>query len=426
MVKRYALVGVGSRGYSMFMEPLLRDYADVAQLVGLCDTNPARMRLANARCGSAIPCYADVEALVAAQQPDVVIVASVDATHAEITCMALELGCDVIAEKPMATTAEQVRDILDAERRSGQSLRVSFNARYGAPTERLKELLNERRVGRIASVDFTEFLDTRHGADYFRRWHRNKANSGGLLVHKATHHFDQINWWIDSDPETVFAMGARQFYGPQRDERGERCLTCGYADSCPFYVDLRSDEALSALYLRAESEDGYWRDRCVFAPEIDIEDTLHVTVRYANGVLLNYALYAFAPFEGQRIGFTGSAGRMEVDWVDRYHGLDVAGGCSVRPLDVSPDVRTSPHFGRAYIEPVVQRTGAHGGADARIRKHLFRKGVPDPLRQQAGSRAGAMSVLVGCAANQALVTGHPVRISDLIKPEQTTRENEQA
>jgi len=411
--KRYALVGVGSRGYSMFMKPLLRDYTDVAQLVGLCDTNATRMRLANARCGTTIPSYSRIDDLVAEQQPDVVIVASVDATHAEITCRALELGCEVISEKPMATTAQQVSAILEAERRSGRSLRVSFNARYGAPTERVKELLIQRRVGSLAAVDFTEFLDTRHGADYFRRWHRHKANSGGLLVHKATHHFDQLNWWIGSDPETVFAMGARQFYGPQREERGERCLTCGHASSCPFYLDLRADESLAALYLQAESEDGYWRDRCVFAPEIDIEDTLHVTVRYANGVLLNYALYAFAPFEGQRIGFTGSEGRMEVDWVDRYHGLGEDGLCAVQPLDVAPDVRISPHFGRAYVELVAQRTGTHGGADMRIREHLFREGVADPLRQRAGSRAGAMSVLVGSAANQSLVTGQPVRISDM-------------
>ena len=43
-------------------------------------------------------------------------------------------------------------------------------------------------------------LDTRHGADYFRRWHRNKNNSGGLMVHKATHHFDLVNWWMIPTP----------------------------------------------------------------------------------------------------------------------------------------------------------------------------------------------------------------------------------
>ena len=56
-------------------------------------------------------------------------------------------------------------------------------------------------------------LDTKHGADYFRRWHRDKAHSGGLLVHKASHHFDLVNWWIQSAPTRVFASGGLRFYG---------------------------------------------------------------------------------------------------------------------------------------------------------------------------------------------------------------------
>lgn len=64
---------------------------------------------------------------------------------------------------------------------------------------RIKELIHEGCVGDILSVHFEWMLDTEHGADYFRRWHRKKENSGGLLVHKATHHFDMVNWLIDDE-----------------------------------------------------------------------------------------------------------------------------------------------------------------------------------------------------------------------------------
>ena len=58
-------------------------------------------------------------------------------------------------------------------------------------------------------------------ADYFRRWHRDKRNSGGLLVHKATHHFDLINFWLGSAPELVMALGGLRFYGHENaQERG--------------------------------------------------------------------------------------------------------------------------------------------------------------------------------------------------------------
>jgi len=415
MKERYLLIGVGGRGFGMFARPLVEDYADVADLVALCDVNHHRMELANRELGTSIPMYTDMGVAIKETQPDVVIVCTVDRTHHTFIIQALEAGCSVISEKPMTINAENVRAILEAERRTGREVRVSFNARYGAEDERLKELLNEGVIGDIISVDFAEFLNTSHGADYFRRWHRIKANSGGLLIHKATHHFDQLNWWIGSDPESVFAFGDTRFYGPTREERGERCLTCKFAHTCEFYLDLRANERMNALYLQGESEDGYWSDRCVFSDDIDAEDTLVATVRYENGVLLTYSLNAFSPYEGQRIGFNGTKGRMEIDLVSRYHGPDEEGNVRVWSMDVPKVVKVNPLFGRPYEVEVPARTGGHGGADERIREHLFRPDAPDPLRQKAGARAGAMSVLIGVAANQAIATGKMVNIQELLK-----------
>ena len=398
----------------MFAQPLLEDYADVAELVAFCDTNTHRLDLAAQLLPRFIPTYTQFERLLAAAQPAVVIVCSVDATHHEYIIAALEAGCDVITEKPMTTTAENVRAILEAEQRTGRSVRVSFNARYGAPTEAIYRLLREGAIGQIISADYAEFLDTSHGADYFRRWHRRKENSAGLLVHKASHHFDQLNWWIGAEPETVHALGDLRFYGPTRDQRGERCLTCAHTQSCEFYLDLAADEKLNALYLQGESLDGYYRDRCVFGDDIDIEDTITASIRYANGVLVTYSLNAYLPIEGQRIGFNGSEGRLEVDLVDRRHGPNAKGRVGIYPLDVAPAIHVYPRLGQPYEVPVEERSGGHGGADQRIREHLFRPGVPDPLNQKAGAWAGAMSVLIGVAANQSIATGQPVTVPSLL------------
>ena len=415
MKKRYALIGVGGRGFGMFARPIVEDFGDVADLVGLCDVNQHRLDLANSRLSSDIPMFTDLPAMLAAVRPDVVIVSSVDATHARFVVGALEAGCDVLSEKPMATTAADIRAILNAERRTGRKVAVTFNARYGAPTEKVCELLRDGVIGDVLSAEFTEFLDTSHGADYFRRWHRQKGNSGGLLVHKATHHFDQLNWWIGSAPQVVSAMGGRRFYGPTRAERGDRCLDCRYAQTCEFYLDLRANDKLRELYLEAEAEDGYYRDRCVFADDIDIEDSLVVAIRYENGVLVSYFLNAFAPFEGQRIGFSGTGGRLEIDLVGTYHGLDDTGAVSVHPLGLAPVVKVNPLFGRPYEVPVETRTGGHGGADERIRSHLFREDAPDPLSQRAGALAGAMSALIGVAANQSIAQCRPVEIKSLLQ-----------
>ena len=413
MTTRYALVGVGGRGYSMFAEPLVRELADVAELVALCDRNARRLALANERLDTQIPTYADYQHMLAEAKPDTVIVCTPDATHAQYVIGALEAGCEAITEKAMATTAEDVAAILAAERATGRRVRVTFNVRYMAYAETIRRLLLECTIGELISVDFAEYLDTSHGADYFRRWHRRKENSGGLLVHKASHHFDQLNWWIGAEPETVFALGDRRYYVPSRRPHGERCLTCAHSGECPFYLDLQAHPRLNELYLQAEGEDGYYRDRCVFSSEIDIEDTIVIAARYTNGVLLNYALNAFMPYEGQRIGLNGTKGRMEVDLVERYHGLDETGALRVLPVEKPQVVRVNPLFGRPYDVPIEERTGGHGGADERLREHLFRGDAPDPLGQHADARAGALAALVGIAANRSIATGQPVRIAEL-------------
>jgi len=140
-----------------------------------------------------------------------------------------------------------------------------------------------------------------------------------------------------------------------------------------------------------------------------------VVIRYKSGVLVNYSLNAYLPLEGQRIGFSGSEGRIEVDLVNRYHGPDQAGVIGDHAFGPSPVIHVYPRLGRPYDVPVTQRQeGGHGGADTRIRAHLFRPETPDPLRQRAGFRAGAMSALIGFAGNRSITSGQPVRIADLI------------
>jgi hypothetical protein len=134
---------------------------------------------------------------------------------------------------------------------------------------------------------------------------------------------------------------------------------------------------------------------------------------------VNYDLNAYLPVEGQRIGFNGTGGRLEVDLVDQYHGPDEAGRLVVRRFGPPPVIHVYPRLGRPYDVPLVERAaadggrGEHGGADALIREHLFRAGTPDPLSQRAGSRAGALSTLVGVAANRSIATGSPVDIAEL-------------
>jgi predicted dehydrogenase len=388
----------------MFAQPIAQRFGASARLDGVFDTNSVRANYLGRSCG--VPVFGDFDTMLDHTCPDAVIVATTDRFHHDYIIRALEAGCDVISEKPLTIDAPKCRAILAAEARTGQRITVILNLRFAPVVARAKELLQGGSIGRVLSVELTWLLDRSHGADYFRRWHRRMENAGGLLVHKATHHFDMINWWLDDEPRTVFAFGDRRVYGPTRAERGVRCCTCPYAHTCEFHVDYADDPLLHALYFAAEGEDGYYRDGCVFAPEIDIYDTLSATVRYREGALLTYALNAYSPYEGWRATLNGTDGRMEVqEW---YSGPMVE--------EQNGWITIYDRRGKMIRYAVPPETGAHGGSDARLLERLFgATALPDPLGAVVGSRAGAMAMLIGVAANEAIAAGQPVAIADLLQ-----------
>jgi predicted dehydrogenase len=330
------------------------------------------------------------------------------------------MGCDVITEKPMTIDEARCRRIIDTQRRTRKRCAVTFNYRYSPPRTQVKELLMSGVIGDVISVDFHWMLDTSHGADYFRRWHRNKANSGGLLVHKATHHFDLVNWWLSAVPVSVYAVGKRQFYTPEQAERyglsrrAERCLDCPEAAGCAFYLDMRSKEGLRNLYLEPEKFDRYFRDQCVFSPEIDIEDTMHAIVTYDSRASMSYSLHAFMPWEGYVIVFNGSRGRLEHRCEETVY-INGDGSVPGELIAEGTTIKIFPHFQPAYSVPIRQAVGGHGGGDSRLLLDVFgASSEKDPTLRAADQRAGAYSILTGVAANRSIRTGLPVLVSDLV------------
>ena len=423
---RYAIVGLGGR-HELFRDGILKEFAHTSELVGLCDLNVGRVELSRAAAaegGVEVPGYAasDFERMIRETRPDCVIVTVKDCHHHEYICRAMELGCDVLTEKPMTTDAAKCSQILAMQRATGRRCTVTFNYRYAPPRTQVKDLLMSGAIGEVLSVDFHWLLDTTHGADYFRRWHRNRANSGGLLVHKATHHFDLVNWWLDTVPETVYAEGMRQFYTPETGDRlglttrAMRCHGCPEAERCTFCLDLSAKDKLRQLYLDCERYDGYYRDQCVFSDDIDIEDSMQVLAAYRNGARLCYSLNAFAAWEGYIVTFNGTQGRLEHKCEETVY---VSGDGSV-PGALKKEgtwIRLYPHGKPAVEVEPWPAEGGHGGADPLMLRYLF-----DPDNQSADAyaraadhRAGAWSILTGIAANESIREGRRVAVDMLVE-----------
>jgi predicted dehydrogenase len=421
---RYAVVGLGGR-CGMYLDAITGTYKDIAELVGFCDTNQGRMNLRNRHIQEhghvAAPTFKpeQFDQMVKQTNPDRVIVTSMDVTHSDYICRAMELGRDVVTEKPMTTDEKRCRRILETAKKTGRNCQVTFNYRYAPPRSQVRQMIMDGAIGDVLSVDFCWLLDTRHGADYFRRWHRQRRNSGSLLVHKATHHFDLVNWWLGDIPAEVFCHASRRFYTPATADRmglsghGERCLTCRVADKCRFKLDITKG-GLKELYLDNEQEDHYYRDRCVFDPQIDIWDNMSVSVKYKNGAILNYLLHSYSPYEGYRIAFNGAKGRIEHAACENTY-ISGDGSIPGELIKGKVSIIYTPEFGEPQVIEPRTGTGGHGGGDPVLLADVFDPNAPaDPLRRKANQRDGAYSILVGVAAYHSIDTGKAISIQDLL------------
>lgn len=320
----------------------------------------------------------------------------------------------------MTVDAEKCQDILDAVRRTGRKLRVTFNYRYSPHNTKIRELIMDDTIGEVYSVHFEWLLNTSHGADYFRRWHRDKRNSGGLLVHKSTHHFDLVNFWLGTRPRTVFAMGDLMFYGRENAEK--RGVTAFYSRSHgsdaakqdPFALHMEEHGALKEMYLDAEHEDGYIRDLSVFGDGISIEDTMGVMVRYDNRAVLTYSLHAYAPWEGFRVCFNGSKGRIEMNVVEASY-VNSGGDQHQEGAVIGKSITVHPMFDAPYVVEVAEGEGGHGGGDPVLLNDLFGTPEPDRFKRAASHEDGALSILTGIAGNRSMATGLPVDVASLVK-----------
>ena len=421
-MKKCVIIGVGGR-HKMFRDALVEKYSTKFQLVALCDSNIGRLRFAEESLKTSnvsVRLYLekDFSKLLRTENPDIVIVTSPDYTHHKYIIAAARKGCQIISEKPVTNNLENLKRIVDELGKKNLKATIIHNYRYSPHRSQVKKLLMNGTIGTIKAITFDWHLDRIHGADYFRRWHRYKKNSGGLAVHKATHHFDLINWWLSDVPVSAYATGSNHYYNPSNadnlkiENRGKRCTSCS-SSNCTFRLDLSSIENLRKLYSENEEFDGYYRDQCVFDQDIEIEDMIRAEVRYSRGAVLNYGLVAFSPWEGYEITFIGTEGTLSQKYLER----SVING-DESSLREGSNVETTLLLPGKAPEKIKNPSSAsgHGGADPLMLDHIFADdGTPDPLKRKSNHFSAAWSAITGFAINRSMEKGKVILIKDLIK-----------
>ncbi len=415
-MKKYCVAGASGRSLTAYLQPLSDGFNGKTSLVGLYDINYGRALYASEHYGKGCPVYTDFEKMIEETKPDGLVVCCADYAHAQYIVRGLELGLEVFTEKPMCITFDQVEAIRKAERETGRKIGVCFNMRFYHPIEKLKEIVNTGVLGEIYTVNLDWCLarshkNGYHGASYYRRWNAEMDKSGGLLVTKATHHFDMVNWLIGQRPVKVSAFGKLRVYGPENAPyTGKRCLDCPHASECEFHFEM--DQECRDLFLANEKYDGYMVDSCVFRKAVNIYDCMALNVEYDGGAVMTYSETSTAAYEGFKMSLNGSKARMEVRFFERGRGGMTKDETFdnvefIRIIDMDDNVTTYPL--------PKEGEGGHGGSDPSLRECYFAGATPMFKDQLADSRSGADSVLIGIAANESIKTGKIITLREMFK-----------
>lgn len=416
-MKRCAIIGLSNRGIHMYAKAICEEFRDSAQLVALIDRDPLRFDICRGivPATAGVPAYLsdDFDRMVCETKPDMLFVVGPDHTHAPHAIAGLRHDLDVVIEKPMTISAELAKEIMKAEGESKGRVIVTFNYRYSPVHRKVKEIILSGRLGRITHANLNWYLDTGHGASFFKRWNRKRERSGGLSITKACHHFDLLNWWIGDDPVEVFAHGALNYYGAQgpmnpRRVDGRHCSSCADRAHCAYEMRWDDKDRLKELTRLHKSFTDYVPDACIFDSEINVEDTYTAAIRYSNGALVSYSSNWSLPYEGYSLAINGTLGRLETM---EYHSPQ-------RVPWTIPEKQVIDFYplfgGSKETIQVLHTEGGHGGGDPLLLNEIFLG--PDPAWDyeiQAGARAGLMAVAVGEGVWRSVKDGRPYSISEL-------------
>ncbi|MBE6912276.1 MAG: Gfo/Idh/MocA family oxidoreductase [Ruminococcaceae bacterium] len=323
-------------------------------------------------------CFGGWEEILALPKfADVAVIATSDKMHYEPAMKAIELGYNLLLEKPVAPTYRECRDIADAAKAKNVKVLVCHVLRYTAFFRKIKDLINEGKLGKVISVHHSECVGNIHQSHSYVRgnWH-NTEESSNMLLAKSCHDIDIMQWLVGSRAKKVSSFGSLSYFCRDNAPEGapDYCIEgCPYGETC-YYNAVK-------LYLEDEENDWFrgaatkkvnatneevekalrttQYGKCIFKCNNDVVDHQVVNIEYENGAVASFNMCAFNA-GGRYIRVMGTDGElygdMESDEID-YFSFKTREHTVINPM------------GRAISGDIV---GGHGGGDDGIVEILYK------------------------------------------------------
>ena len=256
---------------------------------------------------------------------DAIIITTPDVLHYGPCMKALEMGYDVLLEKPIAPTEKECKDILQLAQKTNRIVAVCHVLRYAPYFQKLHSLIQDGAIGKLVSLQHFEPIQHVHMSHSYVRgnWHDSKATTPIILA-KSCHDLDIMRWLVDSPCEQINAFGDLTWFKMENAPEGstERCIDgCAVEKQCPYsakriYYDkqtwLHHFDLPENPDLHPEAIMEYLRTsnygRCVYRMENDQPDHYTMNLKFKNGVTASFNMEAFTSYHGRRTRVMGSMG----------------------------------------------------------------------------------------------------------------------
>jgi len=376
---RVIVIGAGNRGTKY--ATLMSQMPDKYQVVAVAD--PGKAPRENIQKLFNLPesaCYHSWEEILAQpKMADVAIIATVDAMHYEPALKAIELGYNLLLEKPVAQTAQECADIAAAANRKGVSVLVCHVLRYSPFFKKVKQLLMEDTIGEVVSVVHVEAVGNVHQSHSYVRgnWHC-EAETTPMLLAKSCHDMDIIQWLLDKPCKKVQSFGSLTHFTKANAPAGApvRCADggCPVGDTCPYnciklYYDDKKNAWFRGAATRGKTQDFVPTDEevmealkttdyglCVYQANNDVVDHQVVNMEFEGGVTASFTMNAFNK-GGRYIRLFGTKGELFANMSDPEITVYTFADKQTRSI---PVLKTEESI-----------LGGHGGGDGGIVSELY-------------------------------------------------------
>lgn len=410
---RAVLVGAGARGMDVYAAYALAHKTEL-QFVAVAEPDEKKRQRFCALHG--IPperAYKDYEELFAAGcLGDCAFICTQDRLHTRPALMALELGYDVLLEKPMATTREECELLVRTAQQLDRKLMLCHVLRYTRFFSKIRELLDSGIIGTLVGIAQNEDIGYWHFAHSYVRGEWRRADTASpMILAKCCHDLDILRWLSGSRCTSVYSTGRLYHFKAENAPEGApaRCLDgCAHLRTCPYYAPaqyltedtdwptavISPDRSIEAR-TRALETGPY--GRCVYRCDNDVCDRQSVILEFENGVHATFTASAFSEKMDRRIVLDGTNGR-------------ITGSLEANTIEL---LQFSTGLHETLTLSAQVDTLGHGGGD----QHLIADFV-DLVRNGSAqaktmARDSLESHLIAFAAEESRQTGRPVAMQQI-------------